>query len=191
MNNDLYSSFQSVIKHWWISLLVGILAVLLGIWCFATPMSTLLALSFLFVISFFVGGISEIAFALFNKNKLKNWGWTLIAGVVDIIFAIILLNEPSLVPIVFSYIIAFWILFRAIWGISMTLRLKQHKDTNWAYLFFISIIGIILAIVLFLQPLIAGLVVTYMLALGFIFYGIFRIYLAFRLKSLHEISSEK
>lgn len=186
MDNNLFSSLQSAIKNWWVSLLVGIVSLAVGIWCFATPLSTFVALTIIFMIAFFVGGISEIIFAISNKAVLKNWGWSLAIGIIDLIFAIILLTNPVLAPIVFSYLIAFWVFFRAIWGISMALDLKQYKDRNWGSLLFLSIVGVILALILLIQPMIAGLMAAYVIALSFIFYGIFRIYLAFRLKSLHK-----
>lgn len=186
MNNNLFSTLQSAVKHWWVSLLVGIISLGLGIWCFATPLSTFVALTIIFVIAFFVGGMSEIIFAIANRNVLKNWGWSLVVGIIDFVFAIILLSNPTLAPLVFCYLVAFWIFFRAVWGISMSLDLKQYKDSNWGFLLFLSIIGIILAVILLIQPMIAGLMAAYVIALCFIFNGIFRIFLAFRLKTLHK-----
>jgi uncharacterized membrane protein HdeD (DUF308 family) len=63
---DIMSN-QTVIKHWWISLLPGILFILTGIWVSLTPLASYVALSILFSMLFFVNGVLEILFAIVNR----------------------------------------------------------------------------------------------------------------------------
>lgn len=186
MENHLLSSIKRAVKNWWVSLLVGIIAVLLGTWCLFTPLTTFVALTLIFVICFFIGGISEIVFAVSNRNVLRNWGWSLAMGIIDFIFAIVLLSNMEIAPILFCYLIAFWILIQSIWAVGMSLDLQQYKGIGWGWLLALSILGILFALVLLFQPAIAGLFAAYIIAFSFLSYGIFRIYLAFRLKSLHK-----
>jgi len=186
MENHLLSSFKKAIKHWWVSLLVGIIAIALGIWCMFTPLTTFAALTIVFVVSFFVGGISEIAFSLANKDSMKNWGWTLAVGIIDLIFAIILLANMELAPLMLCYLIAFWIMLQAIWGIGMSLDLQAIKNSGWGWLLALSILGLFASFLLLFQPAVAGLFAAYIIAFAFLAYGILRIYLAFRLKSLEK-----
>lgn len=186
MENHLLSSFKKAVKYWWVSLLVGIIAVVLGIVCMFTPFTTFTALALLFVCSFFVGGISEIAFAIANKDTIKNWGWTLAVGIIDFIFAIILLMNLELAPLMLAYLIAFWIMLQSFWGIGMSFELQPIKGSGWGWLLALSILGVIASILLLFQPAVAGLFAAYIVAFGFLAYGIFRIYLAFRLKTLHK-----
>lgn len=186
MEDHLLHSFKKAIKHWWASLLIGIIAIVLGIVCMFTPFATFTALSLLFVCSFFVGGIFEILFALNNRDSIKNWGWTLGVGIVDLIFAIILLMNMELAPLMLAYLIAFWIMLQSFWGIGMSFDLQSIKGSGWGWLLALSILGIITSILLLFQPAVAGIFAAYIVAFGFLFYGIFRIYLALRLKSLHK-----
>ncbi len=186
MDNHLLSSFKKAIKHWWVSLLVGIIAVALGLWCMFTPLTTFAALTIVFVISFFIGGISEIVFALANKDAMKNWGWTLAMGIIDFIFAIILLANMAIAPLMLCYLIAFWIMLQSIWGIGMSLDLQSIKGSGWGWLLALSILGVFSSIILLFQPAIAGIFAAYIISFGFLAYGILRIYLAFRLKNLEK-----
>ncbi|MDR2950525.1 MAG: DUF308 domain-containing protein [Prevotella sp.] len=71
MKNDLFYSVKQAVKYWWVSLLLGLLAIGLGIWCLASPWATITALAIVFAISFLVSGVFEIIFAFSNKNTLK------------------------------------------------------------------------------------------------------------------------
>lgn len=186
MDKHLLSSFRSNVKNWWVSLIVGIIAVVLGLVCPFTPIATFATLSLFFVISFFVGGISEIAFAISNRAVIKNWGWILAMGIIDFIFAIVLLSNPLLAPLILSYLIAFWLLLQSIWSVGMSLDLQSIKGSGWGWLLALSILGVLASLLLLFRPEVAALFTVYILSLGFFCYGIFRIYLAVRLKSLDK-----
>lgn len=186
MDNRLQSSFRGAVKNWWVSLLIGILAAILGIWCIFTPLSTFLAMTILFVVSFFVGGIFEIIFALTNMNTMRNWGWTLVIGIIDVVFGVILMSNMLISADVLMFLIAFWIIFQAIWGIGVSLDLKNVEGSGWGWLLALSIIGVLFGITCLFQPAITALLAAYMLGFSFLAYGIFRIYLGIRLRTIHK-----
>ena len=66
--SDLVEQMRGAVRHWWTSLVIGLLAVILGVWCFITPMSTLGALTMLFIVAFFASGIFEVVFAVANRH---------------------------------------------------------------------------------------------------------------------------
>ncbi|QIK54129.1 HdeD family acid-resistance protein [Dysgonomonas sp. HDW5A] len=184
MENHLLSTFKRAVKNWWISLLVGIVAVVVGFICMFTPFATFAAITLLFVFSFFVGGISEIVFALSNKNVIHNWGWTLAMGIIDLLFAVFLLANLDIAPLMLCYFIAFWILIQSIWGIGMAFDLQSVRNSGWGWVLALSILSVFASIILLFQPAIAGLFAAYIISFAFIFYGILRIFLAFKLKTL-------
>ncbi len=186
MDNFLLSSYKKAVKNWWVSLVIGVIAIILGMICMFTPLATFASLSFLFVISFLIGGIAEMAFAITNRTSLSNWGWTLAIGIIDIIFAFILLANPMLAPLMLCYLIACWILIQSIWGIGMAVDLKDVPESGWGWLLALSILGVLASILLLLQPAIVGLFAAYFVAFGFLAYGVLRIYMAFRLKAFKK-----
>ncbi len=186
MENDLLNTVRRAVKNWWVSLLVGIICVAFGIWCLVTPLETFLALTILFVAGFFISGIFEIVFAITNRDSMNNWGWTLAIGIIDILFAVLLLSNPALAPAVLVYFIIFWLMFQSFWGIGTSIDLSKFKNSGWGWLLAIAILGLILSIVLLFQPVIAGVMASYLFSSIFILYGIFRIILGIRLKSYHN-----
>ncbi|PXV62218.1 uncharacterized membrane protein HdeD (DUF308 family) [Dysgonomonas alginatilytica] len=190
MENHLLSTVKRAVKHWWISVLVGIIAVIVGFISMFTPFATFAAITLLFVFSFFAGGISEIVFAIANRKIINNWGWTLAMGVIDLLFALFLLANLDIAPLMLCYFIAFWILIQSIWGLGMAFDLQSAKNSGWGWVLALSILSVFASIILLFQPAIAGLFAAYIISFGFIFYGVMRIFLGFKLKTLNKYLPE-
>lgn len=82
--------------HWVWPVVQGVLSVIAGIVALVWPGVTALAL--LFVIAFWaiVMGVAEIAEAFTARRaEAHAWGWTLVAGIVNILFGIALLAWPA------------------------------------------------------------------------------------------------
>lgn len=176
------------VRYWWESLIVGMLAILLGIWSLVTPLPALRAVTILFIISFFISGIIDIAFALSNRRIIKGWGWVLTGGIIDLLLALMLLGLPApAATIVVIYFIGFWILFRSIWAIGSAAELNALGVKGWGWLLALAILSLIFAIVfIFSSPIFGGTVIVAFFATAMIIYGIFRIDLAFQLKRIRE-----
>ncbi|MFV0330872.1 MAG: HdeD family acid-resistance protein [Dysgonomonas sp.] len=187
MKNDLFYSTKQAVKYWWISLLIGLLAVGLGIWCMATPLSTLVALVLVFAVTFFVSGLFEIAFAISNRKLLRNWGWTLASGILDLAFGIILIAmPPEVIALVMAYFVGFWVMFQSVWGIGTAAELQRNGVKGWGWLMALAILGVLMAFIFIVSPAFTTTFIIALVSISFIFYGIFRIYYAFRLRSLHK-----
>lgn len=92
----ILKSIINAIKHWYISLLVGLLFLVVSIVTFTSPQSSLLALAILFSLSFLFGGVAEIVFSVANKDQLENWGWSLAFGIITFVVGVFLLINPAL-----------------------------------------------------------------------------------------------
>ncbi len=106
--------------HWVWHVVQGVVSVLAGIIAFAWPGVTVLAI--LFVIAFWsiVGGIAEIMESLaMRRRQTDGWGWMLAAGIVSVLFGIVLLVSPGaalvtllwlvgIYAVVFGVIIVVW-----------------------------------------------------------------------------------
>lgn len=186
MRNNLFYSVKQAVKYWWISPIIGIIAIILGIWCVADPLSTLAVIGAFFIAGFLVSGIFEIIFAISNRNTLKGWGWTLASGIVDIAFALLLLAIPMGTIAALLFLVGFWVMFQSIWLIGTSIELQRSGVKGWGWSLATGILGIILAFILITNPLFAAGFIVYLLALSLILYGIIRIYYGFRLRNLHK-----
>lgn len=190
MSLPFLNSIKNSIKHWYIPLLVGILFVIISIVVFTSPMGSLLTLSLFFALSFLFGGISEIVFSIANRDQLENWGWSLAFGIITFVVGISLVSHPALSLTVLAFYIGFLLLFRSIASISFALDVKKHGSKNWGGLLIFGILGAIASFILIWNPVVAGLSVVVLVAMSFLFAGLFSILLAFQLRKLHKSSKQ-
>lgn len=190
MESLFLNSIKNSIKHWYIPLLVGILFVIISIVVFTSPVTSLLTLSIFFALSFLFSGISEIVFSIANRNRLDNWGWSLAFGILTFIIGVSLVTQPVLSITVLAFYIGFLLLFRSIASISFALDVKKYGSKNWGGLLIFGILGAIVSFILIWNPVFAGMSVVILVALSFLFAGLFSVFLAFQLRKLHKLSKE-
>ncbi|MFC5194483.1 MULTISPECIES: HdeD family acid-resistance protein [Bizionia] len=188
MEATFLKSIKEAIKHWYIPVLVGLFFVIVSIIVFMSPAGSLLTLSILFALSFLFGGLSEIIFSVVNRHQLENWGWSLAFGIITFIVGTSLLIHPALSITVLAFYIGFIILFRSVAAISFALDIKQYGSKNWGILLGLGILGIIFSFILIWNPIFAGMSVVILVALSFLFSGLFSIYLGLQLRQIHKSS---
>ncbi|QOW11962.1 HdeD family acid-resistance protein [Kaistella flava (ex Peng et al. 2021)] len=185
MKTSFLNSIKNSVKHWYIPLIVGLLFIILSFMVFTSPLSSLLALSVFFAISFLLGGLSEVIFSISNKDTLPNWGWSLVFGMLTSIVGLSLMIHPALSLSVLSFYIGFLLLFRSISSISFALDIKKYGSKNWGSLLIFGILGAIASLFLIWNPLFTGIGITILIAVSFLFAGLFSIFLAFQLRKIH------
>ena len=185
MENLFLKQIHSTLKYWYIPLLVGLFFVIVSIITFTSPQTSLLALALLFSLSFLFGGISEIIFSFANRKQLHNWGWALVFGIITTLVGFLLFTNPALSITTIALYVGFIILFRSISAISFAIDIKRYGSKNWGTLLFSGIVGAIFSFILIWNPLFAGMSVVILVALSFLFGGIFNIILSLQLRKLH------
>jgi uncharacterized membrane protein HdeD (DUF308 family) len=78
---------------WWIYLLWGIAAIILGVLLFTQPVITAIAFVMVAALFWLVGGIVDVVGALLHRVSI--WGWRLLGGILSIIVALIVLANPA------------------------------------------------------------------------------------------------
>ena len=190
MELHFINSIKNSIKHWYIPLLVGLLFVIISIVVFRSPLGSLITLAMLFSISFILGGVSEIIFSIVNRKGMHNWGWSLVFGIITLIVGLLLLSNPALSILSLSFYIGFIMMFRSVSAISFAIDLKKFGSKNWIGLLILGILGAIFSILLIWNPVFAGMSVVVLVALSFLFAGLFSIFFSFQLRKLHKMSKE-
>lgn len=190
MEPIIFKTIRKAIKNWYIPLLVGLFFVVVSIVTFSSPASSLLALAVLFSLSFLFGGVAEIVFSVTNKDQLENWGWSLAFGIITFVVGVLLLINPALSMATLAFYVGFVVLFRSIAAISFALDVKRYGSKNWGILLAFGILGAIFSFILIWNPAFAGMSIVILVALSFLFTGLFSIYLAFQLRKLHKNSKK-
>lgn len=174
---------KNVFKHWWVSLVVGIMGIVAGICCFATPASSLEILTDLFIAILIIGGIFNIVTAVLNAKWNFYWGWDLARGILEILLGIWMFMLPTpVITTTLVYIFGFWMLFNSILGICEACELSNIRLKGWGWLLACSILGLLCSFIFLMAPVYGGIFVLAYIGASFILYGIFRIVLAFQIK---------
>ncbi|MGB3345175.1 MAG: HdeD family acid-resistance protein [Aequorivita sp.] len=186
MESTVLSTVKSSAKNWWLSLILGVLFILLGIWVIRTPLASYISLSMLFSVFIFISGIFGIVFSISNRKEMEGWGWHLTGGILDLMIGSLLVLHPAITMTILPFFVGFWILFRGVFGIGLSFQLRSFGVPNWGLLLVFGILTVLFSFLLLLNPVFTGLGIVYMTAFAFIVMGIFRIILAFNLKRIHK-----
>lgn len=188
MGTSPFKTVENSIKYWYLLLIAGLLYIAVGVWVFATPLSSYLALALLFSVSFLVSGIAEVVFSISNRKQLVGWGWNLSFGLVTAIIGLILLASPMLTLATLPLYVGFVVLFRSIMAMSFSIELKSYGEKQWGWLLFIGILGLIFSAILIWKPIFAGLTLVYWTGLALIMLGITSIYVSIQLNKVRKIA---
>ena len=113
-------------RHWVWHVVQGVVSVLAGIIAFVWPGVTVLAI--LFVIAFWsiVGGIAEIVESfMMRKRGGESWGWILAAGIVSVLFGIVLLVWPGAALITLLWLVGVYAIVFGVIIVVWAVRLRR------------------------------------------------------------------
>jgi uncharacterized membrane protein HdeD (DUF308 family)/predicted flap endonuclease-1-like 5' DNA nuclease len=166
---------------WWLVLIEGIAAILLGMLLFSSPLATTA-----FLVQFL--GIYWLAKGLFNIVSIfidpSLWGWKLFSGIIGILAGILILQHPIwstlIVPAVLVYIVAFSGLLLGLVGL-----IQAFRGGGWGA-GVLGVLSILFGLILLFRPFLAVISVPWVLGLLGIAGGIMAIYGAFGLRRLQK-----
>jgi uncharacterized membrane protein HdeD (DUF308 family) len=185
MENKIYKTIESAIKHWYLPLVVGVLLIVLGIWTLTTPLESYLMLSIVFAVGFFLSGVFEMIFALTNKHK--SWGWSLALGILSIIIGLLLIMNPAISMVTLPFYVGFMLLFHSILGISSAYEMRRYGIMDWGWLMLVAVLGMIFSFIMLWNPIFAGLNIVVWTGIAFLVTGIYMIYFSTRLNKLNKL----
>lgn len=184
---NLNEQIERTVRNWWLPMVGGILAIILGIWCLMTPDATLTALSVLFIAIFLLSGIAETIFALSNRSCVRGWGWTLTGGIIEILLGILLIVLPLHVTTsILIYLVGFWVLFRSLWGIGQARDMQTLGIGGWGWLLTLAILGVIFSLLYLISPVFGGAIMVLFISIALMIYGVYRIAWSLDLKTLRK-----
>ncbi|HEY4327729.1 MAG TPA: DUF308 domain-containing protein [Mucilaginibacter sp.] len=172
------TSVSRSLRHWWVFLLRGILFILVGIYMIAFPVSSLIALGFLFGLIIFFAGGAELMYAIQDRGA-DNRGWHLFIGIIDIILGIMLMIHVTASVTILGIIVGIWFIIR---GFSL-LSFSRAIGRSWM-LVAGGILTILFGLLILFNPLFGATAIILWIAIAFIIVGVFNIMLGIRLKSV-------
>lgn len=188
MVNTFVKSVKSQVKHWYLPVVLGVLFIAFGIFIFNTPIASYVSLAMLFSAIFLVAGISEIVFALSNKDQLDGFGWILFSGLIDFVLGLILVANPSFSMVVLPIYVGFGLLFRSMKGMGTAFDLKHYGNKSWFGLFIMAFLGLIFSIFMLANLEFGAFTIVYWTAFSFIMLGIYSAVFGLQLRKLKKFA---
>ena len=166
-------------------MITGIICIGLGIWLFCSPTTSLPVLAYVFAGCMLAAGILNLAYSVFAGRVAYNWGWSLAMGILEIIAGVWLFTLPeAALTVAFMYIVGIWILVVAINSLCEVAMLSSGANAWLVWVICLLLGTIFLSIVFLAGPVAGGIAVWLYLGISFILFGVMRISLAGRLRTL-------
>ncbi len=178
---------KGIHKVWWIPMITGIIAIGLGIWCFCSPESSLAVFAYVFAAGLIIAGCMNLGYSTANARLRSNWGWSMVLGLLELICGIWLFSMPAeTLAVAFAYAAGIWMLVVAINSIGEASYFSRYS-AGWSIWMIILLVCTILFAVWFLfNPVFGGLVGWMYIGFSLVFFGVWRICLAFKLRSFNK-----
>ncbi len=188
---DLYERAMEPVRHWWMYLIIGVLAFFLGVFMLTNPAITYEMMTLLLGLALVIFGVIEMIVGIFSRNIFVSRAAVIIGAVLNIVLGVLLAANPGIAAITLPLILGMWMLYQSFMTISYAGDLKTFKVKGYGLTLFCGIVLLILAVLILLRPVAIGMMtVAIYISLSFIIYGISEIVSAFRLRSIHNIVEE-
>lgn len=173
---------EAITSKWWLFLLRGLAAVVVGVVAFVQPDAALIALVLVLGFYAFVAGALVFA-AAFTGVAGDRWWALLLEGILGMAVAFVIWFWPLTSAMAFVYFVAAWFVVSGFLQILTGIRLREFIDNDWLYILG-GIISIAFGVWVFRSPSQGTVATAFLFGIYFLFYGIVQVVLAFRLRSL-------
>lgn len=162
---------------WWLVLIEGIFAIIVGISLLVAPAMTISIIVQILGLYWLFGGILAIVSIFINQ---KNWGWKLAGGILGILAGILVIRHPLWSTVLIPSLVVVLI---AIGGIIIGLIdvVRAFKGAGWGT-GILGVVSLLLGVILLLNPVEAALASTLALGIVALAGGMISIVLAFKIR---------
>ncbi len=162
---------------WWVLLIQGIAALLLGISFLAFPWRTMYVAVIFIGAYWFVSGILALFSLATDKTQM---GWKILIGILGIIAGIVILVYPFYSTIILPTML---VIFIGVWGlfIGVAKLAQAFSSKDWG-VGIVGILAIILGIIVLVYPYITTVLLPFILGGAGVVFGIATIVTAFMVR---------
>ena len=138
-------------RVWWIPLLRGLALIVLGLLLMVEPLEVLRTLVVVFAIFLLVDGVVAVLQGLVNRDQ-QGWRWWLVQGVIDVIFAVLIIAWPDVTALALFYLLVVWALVLGIAAIIGAAALLRNRDLAWPWLLTVGLLSTLFGLLLITKP---------------------------------------
>ena len=171
-----------------LSIICGIILVVAGFTCIFSPLGTFLASGYLVAILLLIYGIVGIV----NVVKKKVHPAMLIVYILGIIVGIVSIFRPGaplVIDAVMVYVFAAWFVVQGIISIYVSI-VSRHDNRGWVFGLIIGIIGVLLGIFSFFNPMISAVAIGLLIGIYLIEAGISLMVFSTAVEAADDVSEQ-
>jgi uncharacterized membrane protein HdeD (DUF308 family) len=172
--------------YWWLFLVRGVFAILLGVMAIIFPATTITVLALFIGAYMFVDGLFSIVAAFNARRTMRTWAWLLASGILGVIIGIVTFINPFATVVAILSLVALWSLLIGIAEIVWAFRLRKVIRGEGWYIAS-GILSIAFSFLLLILPAAGILTITWLFGIYAITIGIILISLGIRLKRHHTV----
>lgn len=173
----------SVRPHWgfdWHEFITGVLFLFTAYIVLFKPGFSLAALSVIFGFIAIVSGLTTISGYTKLRNLVGNIAIiALVIAILDILVGLIFLFSPKVGIVTIGYLLAFWFIIDSIERLLVAGNLKELGQIYYFVSMIFDIFTLLVGVMLLINPVIAVISLTYLIAIYLVIFGINAILLAF------------
>jgi len=164
---------------WWLALLQGIAAILLGFMLLTDPGATLVALVTFLGFYWLITGVLAVVRLFVDRDA--TWGWSLLIGIIGILAGISVLNHPMLAAVILP---TWLVIIIGVEGLIMgVFELIRGFQGGGAGAFILGIFHVLIGLLLLGRPMAAALAVPFVFGVILLIEGVGLLIWAFRVKA--------
>ncbi len=174
------------VRSWWVLLLRGLLAVILGILVFTRPAWTLSTVVLAFGIYAVIEGGAALFAAISGWRHREDRWLLLLEALIGIGVGIVTLRTPAITAVVVIFLIAAWAMATGVLRIVEGIRLRRTiRGEVWLVLG--GVASIIFALIVMMRPLAGALAMVQIIGVYALILGATEVMLAFRVRSARRL----
>ena len=179
---------ETLKRHWWVSVLRGVAAIIFGVIAFTHPVMAAATLVLFFGAWVLIDGVFRVVGAIGHRSSDPDWGWQLIIGVLGIMIGFLTFHAPGITALALVIYIAAWALMIGATEIVVAIKLRREIKGEW-FLILMGLASIIFAVLLLWNPVAGAAALIWIIAWYALIMGVLEIIFGFRLRSLPSFAA--
>ena len=187
--NSDYS--EQLIGRWWLSIIVGLVALAAGFIVLINPLTSYITIAIWLGVAVLISGIIGLVQSFSSDSALVRNGWVILAAIADIIIGLLLIFNMVITAVMLPMLFGVWLLYRGFIGVVMGMDLRSCRVPSAGWVVLGSVIMIVISLAVLLMPQTLGVeAIVLFVAAAFLIYGFSSISLGFRLYEVHRRARE-